>query len=260
MLENTALLESLSTPAPTFATSSRSASSSRDAFTARNTTYPRKARDDKRRQACVSTIFLTALPAEAKPLRHALGLIRDNRFTALPLYRNAALALVITGAGPQAAKQAIATLIQQLPRDPQCHWINCGIAGHPDRPLGAAVAIDRLRSADEPDYTPLETTDMELPRLPLISHPQAEFSYAEPTCVDMEAAYLYRELSKQIPHPRFRCLKVISDNTQSQGAAINAKQVSAWMTALLPALEAMATKERRSFKDCHSWPPPRKST
>jgi hypothetical protein len=189
----------------------------------------------------VAVTLLVALPAEAKPLRHSLGLVRDNRFTALPLYRRGSLALAITGSGPEAAQAGVARLTRQLPETQS--WINCGIAGHPALPLGTPVTIDRLRCSGEAHYTDLETLGEGLVRQPLITHPEPTFDYGAPACVDMEAAYLYAALQEHTPEPHFYCLKVISDNTQSRGTRINGRAVSSWMASLLSVLEPMINSE-----------------
>ena len=72
-------------------------------------------------------ILLTALAAEAKPVRRAFGLIRNNQFEKLALYRNDDMLLVITGVGKLHAQSAMELLLNHssfIRNSSPIHWIN----------------------------------------------------------------------------------------------------------------------------------------
>ena len=184
----------------------------------------------------IDWLLLTALPAEAQPLRQALKLTREQRFTPLPLYRNGPLALALTGPGGDSARAAIEALLNALPPQPGRRWLNYGIAGHPEQPLGTWLEIDRLTTpTDDPPLIPAPLLE-HLPRAPLISLLQPDYAYTYPGCCDLEGYPLARSLLEQRPAEPFHCLKCISDNRAQGSGQIRRHQVRTWSYSLLPLL------------------------
>jgi nucleoside phosphorylase len=175
----------------------------------------------------IDTIFIVALPAEAKPINRHFGLQRDNHYGELPLYSKDKMALIITGCGGQAASRAAIWMESNLNHGERPAWINLGIAGHATMEIGQVVLAESIEDA--------ATGTVWLPALPpsppcatesVITLQQPDLSYSHDGVVDMEAAALLRPGSDIIDPERFYCLKVISDNQQHPASEINGKMVS----------------------------------
>ena len=54
--------------------------------------------------------LVTALPAEARSVNDRYGLIRDNKVSHLPLYKNGNMTLIVSGVGKNAAYDATCRL------------------------------------------------------------------------------------------------------------------------------------------------------
>ena len=198
-------------------------------------------------------ILLTALPAEAKPVRRAFGLIRNNQFEKLALYRNDDMLLVITGVGKLHAQSAMELLLNHssvIRNSSPIHWINYGIAGHPTLEVGEALEITSVTEDPEgscyyptPVSYPIHLKKLAQSQLMTVERPATE--YTAPGCVDMEAATLFSNLTEYRPNDTFSCLKVISDNRLSGISGINGKQIEKWIAQLIPVLEAVNASLRQ---------------
>jgi nucleoside phosphorylase len=171
--------------------------------------------------------LVIALPAEARPVRHHFHLQRDQKPSPFPLYRNSDIALVLSGPGKAAAREATAWLHERLKPDNCALWFNLGIAGHPERRVGQVVVASTVedRSSGECWNTRLPA---ELPteqeRLITLDTPDLE--YSQTAVVDMEAAGFYGAALEFADPEQIGCIKIISDNREQPADQINGKWVS----------------------------------
>ncbi|MFQ5792846.1 MAG: hypothetical protein ACE5JI_20450, partial [Acidobacteriota bacterium] len=86
--------------------------------------------------------IVVALQAEARPLvsHYRLKAVAG----AFPLYQSEGLWLVVSGVGKTRAAAATANLHAAAGEGPGCAWINVGIAGHRERPVGEAILADKI--------------------------------------------------------------------------------------------------------------------
>jgi len=191
--------------------------------------------------------LVTALPAEARPVNDRYGLIRDNKLSQLPLYKNGNMTLVVSGVGINAAYDATCRLAE-MPATARASWINLGVAGHPSRAVGDVVLASEILDGDDKGgwqatipFEPPCATD----RLTTLSGPDT--NYRRMTLCDMEAAGFYAAALQYAPPERIFCLKVISDNRLHPASGINAKMVSRLIADRLSILdrllEQLGTKE-----------------
>ena len=183
--------------------------------------------------------LVTALPAEARSVNNRYGLIRDNKVSHLPLYKNGNMTLVVSGVGKNAAYNATCWLAKML-GPARASWINLGIAGHPSRAVGDAVLASEILDGDGKDrwqaaipFEPPCATD----RLTTLSGPDTD--YRRSTLCDMEAAGFYAAALQYAPPDRIFCLKVISDNLLQPATGINAKMVSRLIAGRLTILDRL---------------------
>jgi len=180
--------------------------------------------------------MVVALPAEARPLRHHYGLIRDNKALEWPLYRRDHLTLLLTGVGMQQASRATRWLGQR--QQQSAWWLNLGIAGHPTRSPGEAVLIDEILDlAGGRHWCLTLTAPIDLPRERCFTVARPDPEYRLPGLSDMEAAGFYASALKLAPAGQLLCIKLVSDNRRQPASHINAKQISRLVNAHLATLD-----------------------
>ena len=170
--------------------------------------------------------LVVALPAEAKPINHQLGLVRDNRTDAFPLYRNNNIALVLCSPGKLAAAEATRWLAGYLPSAENTLWLNIGIAGHPTRELGEALLAGSV--SDGYQGATLQTVPpggFHCPTAPLVTLSEPGFDYSRACLLDMEGFGFFSTAVDFAPPERVQCLKIVSDNRKNSATQISAKMV-----------------------------------
>ncbi|MCP4994504.1 MAG: hypothetical protein GY934_12070 [Gammaproteobacteria bacterium] len=184
--------------------------------------------------------LVVALPAEAKPVRQQMGLIRDNHIQAYPVYRKDGTLLIISGVGRDQAKAATRWVQETLPISSDTLWINVGIAGHPGNPVGEAVVADSVGCEMESHRHPLSPPQSPCARIePLITLTKPDPEYQHNSLCDMEAMGFVDSALRTANSDRILCFKVISDNRTTAISKINGKRVSALIASRLPCLQQL---------------------
>lgn len=169
--------------------------------------------------------ILVALPSEARPINHLLGLQRLQPDGDLPLYGREDIVLVLTGHGMQAAEAGVRYLQQRNHNKHAC-WLNIGIAGHAELPLGQALIASKVMApAAEKSWKmdqPLDLPCME-GRIQTVSQPVSD--YPDQAAYDMEAAGFVSTALEFAPIAKIHVLKIVSDNPDNPSHGINAKMV-----------------------------------
>ncbi len=171
--------------------------------------------------------LVVALPAEAKPIRQHLELVRDNRHDQHWLYRKDHISLVVSGIGLD--NSAITTDWLHSVNDHRQGdiWINLGIAGHATHPIGKIFMADRIEDQATGRHWPLHSRDtLPCPYEQVISVTQVDTNYTLDALVEMEAAGFYRSALNHTTPDRIYCLKVVSDNKDNPTHLLNGKIVS----------------------------------
>ncbi len=166
-----------------------------------------------------------ALPAEARAINQLLGLHRVQPDRGAPLYAGHEIALVMTGQGLDAMQAGVRHL-QGRNGTPYAGWMNIGIAGHAELPLGRVIMASRV-------IDPQHQRSWELPTLPCPDCTRGQVQtvaaavtdYPDMWVYDMEAAGFVATALEFAPLERIRVVKIISDNRSNPTRAINAKMV-----------------------------------
>lgn len=166
-----------------------------------------------------------ALPAEAKPINRLFGLRRLQPVGDLPIYTGKHIALIVTGHGQAQMESGVRYLRQNSSNEHAC-WVNIGIAGHADLPLGAAMIASevignmsgRTWLMDCPENLPCASGCVQTVAEPLRDYPG-------PCALDMEAEGFIAAASQIVPVDKIQVLKIISDNRISPMRGISAKMV-----------------------------------
>lgn len=194
--------------------------------------------------------LLVALRCEAQPLiaRHGLQpLAREPGQRRI--YAGGDLRLIVAGVGREAAATATQELAARS--GDATAWVDLGVAGHRQRPVGEvllASAVHEQASGRvfrlERRFTPpcplveLETHDDVVQDYPLADR-----------AVEMEASGFVAAAQPLAPPAAVHCLKVISDNASSPIAALDAARISALIAAALPTWELLLALLRQSEEE-----------
>jgi len=172
--------------------------------------------------------FVIALPAEAKPIIHHFGLKRDNSHSLFKTYRSqdSSLWLVISGVGKDSAATSTEFLATVSEADEKTAWLNVGIAGQKDLPVGTSVLADKITDPDtDQTWYPLITFTPFCKTASIKTVLQHLDDYPTNDVYEMEAAGFYSTAS-QIASPELvHVLKVVSDNFRSSVEEISGAKV-----------------------------------
>jgi len=200
--------------------------------------------------------IVTALPAEARPLREHFKLSDKLQNSAFPLYRNADIALIVAGPGKVAAAAATAVLASAAPATTSA-WLNVGIAGHAHHPVGSAFIAHRITDqANGSRWYPPQTLEQSLPTENLRTVDLPEDNYPKNAVYDMEASGFYPVACRFSSSELVQCLKIISDNRAQPAIAITAKLCSQLVTDRLADIEQLANALSSLAAEYNRWHAP----
>ncbi len=185
--------------------------------------------------------LIVALAAEAAPLVEHYGLRAAPRAGAFSLYEGERMRLVISGIGKVHAAAATAYVHALDGARRNAAWLNVGIAGHAERPVGQLVAASRIvDAASGRSWYPPPLVDAcpERAELSTVDAPASE--YPGDFVYDMEAAGFYAIDARASTSELVQSLKVISDNRDSPAEALDAGVVERLIAARLADIDAFA--------------------
>ena len=201
--------------------------------------------------------IVTALPAEARPLRDHFRLHDKLENTAFPLYRSADMALVVAGPGKVAAAAATAVLASTVPAATKSAWLNVGIAGHAHHAIGSAFVAHRISDqASGGRWYPPQTLEPHLPTENLRTVDVPVDNYPQDALCDMEASGFYPVACRFSSSELVQCLKIVSDNTAQPATAVTAKLCSQLVAGRLADIEQLANALSSLADEYNHWHAP----
>ena len=160
--------------------------------------------------------FVVALQAEARPLVERFGLLPLAEDHAFHVYRGERGWAIVAGLGKAAAAAATAYLHLLSGGEAGQAWLNVGIGGHSQRPVGDAFIAHKIQDAASGIawYPPL-VVDLPCPTAPVLTVERVEEEYTPPWVHDGEAAGFYPTACRFSTSELVQCFKVISDNPEA---------------------------------------------
>jgi adenosylhomocysteine nucleosidase len=156
--------------------------------------------------------YLVAFPSEANPLIRHLRLKKIEK-TPYPLYSNENKNLVITGPGKIRAAMATGWLGGFL-RGASAVWLNMGIAGHRNAPLGNLYLSSKIQDFFSGDSIyPQLIIKAPWSRKTCITVDQIEREYPQDSLYEMEAYGFAMAASRFATLEFIQTIKIISDNS-----------------------------------------------
>lgn len=160
--------------------------------------------------------FVIAFKIEAEPLIEHYVLSRKKKIGLFPVYGGDNHALVLSGLGSEAAAGATDALYNEYGSPDNTLWLNIGVAGHTNLPLGTVVLANRIINRASGEHWPtVQPCSYTMASSELITVSAPENHYLPHTLYDMEAAGFYTAARQYAPAQWVQCLKVVSDNKQS---------------------------------------------
>lgn len=175
---------------------------------------------------------MVALNCEAKPWIDFYGLkkVIEKPFS---LYekQGANIQIVITGIGALAVSTAVGWVAGVTSANERV-WLNIGIAGHLDRPIGEIVRVNSYIDASDlrRHYSPL-TAKWGGDSDALMSVNAPSDNYPDQAMVDMEGVAFYKSAGMFSSTELIESIKVISDNQGNSVEGLNAGKITQLMHA-----------------------------
>ena len=212
--------------------------------------------------------LVVALMVEARPLVEYFRLREDRRVRGFRVYAGDETRLIVTGVGKVNAAAGVAYLHRFGSGTENEAWLNVGVAGHPEQPVGQGMHA--VRVVDEATgrawYPPQTVTLPGRPTTVLtVDRPVVEFT-SDAAC-DMEASGFYSCAVRFATSELIQCYKIISDNRAIKSADVTkasvrpligdhasaVRQIADDLRALRQALPAGATAQEEVERFLHRW-------
>ncbi len=160
--------------------------------------------------------IVVAWMAEARPLIDRYRLKPLSRKSGFRIYRNGDIRLIVAGQGKVAAAAATAWLQALLKPEQRACWLNVGIAGQRDLPIGTAIEGCRVSDLGSGRYWLLPDSETGLPALDIVTVDAPDPEYQQDAVMDMEASGFVETALRFAEQRDIGCFKVISDNAQQK--------------------------------------------
>ena len=187
--------------------------------------------------------LVTALRCEATPLRSHLGLKPVCHQSPYPVFGGNDCMLIVSGVGRVAAAGATATLSQLSGGQRNQPWLNVGVAGHANAPLGQPLLAHKVRdTASDEVWYPSLVLSPPCPTVEVRTVSSVERTYADGAAYDMEAAGYYPTANRVATAELVMALKVISDNRDSPPEQISADRIAQLIGDSLPVVDRLISQ------------------
>ena len=188
--------------------------------------------------------IVVALPCEAKPIINHFNLRRSDP-TLFKIYSNQdhSVRLIISGVGSSASSRATKQLASVSEAGVSTAWLNIGIGGHKDFPLGTPILAHKVTdSQTERSWFPQLVFDPKCVTASVKTVENPVFNYLNNDVVEMEASGFYSAAESYSTREMIHCLKIISDNSQSPADKIIADIVDELISKNLSIIKELVIK------------------
>lgn len=171
-------------------------------------------------------IWVCALHCEAKPIIDYYRLKKSHDDNAFELYRGDDMLCIVSGIGKIASAAACAWIAARYDDGTSIAWINLGIAGSAQHPIGSAFSLNQVIDADSGQrYYPVACSRPVLAGSPCLTLSQPGDNYQHEFLFDMEASGFMYSALRFSSAELTQCIKIVSDN-QHYKTGKNRQQVS----------------------------------
>ena len=184
--------------------------------------------------------FVIAHHTEAAPLIQQYKLKKINGKQPFPSFASDNHRLIISGTGKSnsaAATAWLASFEESYPTKTDGVWVNVGIAGHLDHPVGTLRCANKItESSTDSVWFPVQIKST-LSSSHVLTTDKACHQY-QPDCLhEMEACGFYRTALRFSTAELAQCLKIVSDNTEHSVDNIDKAQIGVLISDQLTAID-----------------------
>lgn len=181
---------------------------------------------------------VTALPAEARPIVRRFGLVPSGGAPGR-LFRGDGIELIVSGVGAAASAAAVGRLAGAAGRRPKA-WLNVGIAGHREAPLGSpCLASKVVQASTGRSWYPPAVFDPPCAGGTVCTVEGVERALVGDAYYEMEAAGFYAAALRFATAEAIQVLKVVSDNRDAPPERLTSRAVEELIEANLAIVEAL---------------------
>ena len=187
--------------------------------------------------------IVCALTAEAQPVvdRYKLRPAGDN----LPfsLFLGERVRVLVTGVGKPASAAGVGYLFAHSTACRHDGWLNLGVAGHGQRPVGTTCLVTRfLDRASHRSWYPPQIYQWEMPRLELITVDSPETDFPDDRLFDMEGSAFAAACIRWATGELVQSIKVVSDNRETVHRRLGKREVSQLIATSLDDVDSIVTQ------------------
>lgn len=189
--------------------------------------------------------IITALKAEALPIIEIFDLKPTQGNLLFPIWQNEDIKLTISGIGKVKAAAACGYLAGIYQDEEIYGWLNVGIAGHRNLPIGTPLLAHKIIDVEhKTHYFPSFAFPLPCKTDECLTFSSPATNYQEKGMYDMEAAGFYQIASKSAPLEMIHVFKVISDNQLKDAQAITKQKARDLITSNIDSLKSIITRFR----------------
>lgn len=190
--------------------------------------------------------ILVALRSEARPLVRQLSLEPvPGGIVGRPAFGGSDHRLIVTGIGSARTALAVEGLSGLHRASPAVAWLNIGIAGHRDLPIGEAILADEVADAATGQSWRLHPIPAAPCRIgPVCTVETVEERYPTEAAYEMEAAGLCPRVPDALGAGLVQIVKVVSDNRQTGTQRISVESVEELIERQLHLVEWLVSELR----------------
>lgn len=196
--------------------------------------------------------LVLALDAEARPIINHFGLKKIQNKQPFPIYTSSGYQLIISGVGRCNSAAATTWLASFNHSDSASNnkvWVNIGIAGHKNKPLGDVMCCHKITEhSTNKNWYPVQLKSA-LQSADLLTVDQVTANYTDNSLHDMEASGFYSSALRFTTAELAQCVKIVSDNETNAVENINKKLVNDLIGNNLEKIEIYADSLREFSLD-----------
>lgn len=190
--------------------------------------------------------IVVALDCEARPLVERFKLKRTYQGAGFVMYGNDRdITLLVSGMGKNAVSAACGYLagMQSAGGNKSPAWLNIGIAGHQNVPLGEGLIIHKItEQLSGNTYYPSMMLELDCLSCELISVDVPETKYAADAAYDMEGSSYFATASRFATSELVQLFKIVSDNRSESTAQVTEQKIHAWVQEQLESISKIVNQ------------------
>ncbi len=200
--------------------------------------------------------IICALKSEAAPVVEYFNLERKKTTAPFRIYQgdDADMSLTISGVGRSASASAVQFTYDYYQRAKPGPWINLGVAGHLDLPVGQAVLVKKITDAlTGRTWYPSIVIDTALPSCDILTLEKPGEDY-QSALFDMECAGFFQCACQVTALELIQVIKIIADNAEQPMDNITPDHISRLIRRNLTAIYNIIEQLKCLSDECRRTP------